>query len=135
MKIAVDTNVLLRYLTADDPKQSAQAAEAIEAADTIFVSTIVLCELVWVLSRSYGNSRAEIADILRRLITSRNVDVDRPAAEAGVATLERHGDFADGAIQYQGVRNGCPRLVTFDARFAELLDPAEVLLLEQPNSR
>lgn len=129
MKLAVDTNVMVRYLVGDDPQQSAQAAAAIEGADTVFISIIVLCETVWVLSRSYGHSRAEIAGILRRLITSRNVDVDRPAAEAGVISLERGGDFADGAIQYEAVRNGCERLATFDQQFAQLCDPAEVILL------
>lgn len=134
MKLAVDTNVLLRYLVEDDPQQTAKAAEAIEAADTIFVSLIVLCETVWVLSRSYRRSRGEIAAALRSLITSRNVDADRPAAEAGLATLEAGGDFADGVIQYDTVRNGCDRLATFDERLAALFDPAEVLLLSAARS-
>ena len=53
MRIAVDTNVLVRYLTWDDEQQAVEAADAIEGADEIVVPTIVLCELVWVLKRAY----------------------------------------------------------------------------------
>ena len=53
MKIAIDTNVLVRYLTWDDEPQAQKAAELIEAADQVHVSTVVLCEVVWVLTRAY----------------------------------------------------------------------------------
>lgn len=59
--IALDTNVLVRYLVEDDPKQSAAAARAIERAtargEEIFIGQIVLCELVWVLSHAYDFTR------------------------------------------------------------------------------
>src|ERR1700730_3671599 len=129
MKIAADTNVLIRYLIWDDEAQAEEAAQAIEGADTVFVSIIVLCEIAWVLHRSYRYAANEIAKTLRRLITARNIEVDRPAAESGLATLERGGDFADGAIQSDAARAGCHRLVTFEQEFARLLDPAEVVLL------
>ena len=89
MRIAVDTNVLVRYLTWDDEGQAIEAANAIEEADAIVVPTIVLCELVWVLKRAYRYAGPEIIDILRRLVAIRAVEIERPAAEAGIAMLAR----------------------------------------------
>ena len=129
MKIAVDTNVLVRYLTWDDEKQAIEAASAIEAADAIVVPTIVLCELVWVLKRAYRYAGQEIVDILRRLVAIRTVEVERPAAEAGIAMLADGGDFADGVVRHEADRAKCDRVVTFDQSFARLLGPDKVALL------
>ena len=129
MRIAVDTNVLVRYLTWDDEGQATRAANAIEGAEAVIVPTIVLCELVWVLRRAYRYARPEIIGILRRLIAIRAVEIERPAAEAGIAMLALGGDFADGVVRYEADRTKCDRLVTFDRGFARLLDPARVMLL------
>jgi predicted nucleic-acid-binding protein len=127
--IAVDTNVLVRYLTWDDEAEAVAAAQAIESAETIVISTIVLCELVWVLRRAYRYAGAEIMDSVRRLVASRNVEVERAAAETGLAIMARGGDFADGVVRYKTARAGCRSLVTFDRDFARLLGPAGVVLL------
>ena len=129
MRIAVDTNVLIRYLTWDDEAQAIRAANAIEGAEAIIVPMIVLCELVWVLKRAYRYAGPEIIEILRRLIAIRAVEIERPAAEAGIAMLARGGDFADGVVRYEADRSKCDRLVTLDQGFARLLDPARVTLL------
>jgi predicted nucleic-acid-binding protein len=129
VRIAVDTNVLVRYLTWDDEDQAIAAADLVEAADQIVVATIVLCELVWVLKRAYRYPGPEIVAVLRRLIALRAVEIDRPAAEAGIAMLARGGDFADGVVRYEADRTKCDRLVTFDQKFAQLVDPAKVVLL------
>jgi len=126
VRIAVDTNVLVRYLTWDDEAQALAAAKTIEAADAVVVPTIVLCELAWVLKRAYRYGGTEIAAAIRRIIESRTVEVDRPAAEAGLAMLAQGGDFADGVIQADAARAKC-RLVTFDRQFARLLGPAAVV--------
>ena len=81
MSIAVDTNVLVRYLTWDDVDQARAAAAAIESGEIIAISSIVLCELVWVLKRAYRLTNTEIADAMQFVIESRNVEVDRPAAK------------------------------------------------------
>ena len=129
MRLAVDTNVLVRYLVWDDEEQAAEASSAIEGADEIVVPTIVLCELVWVLKRAYRYAGPDIVDILRRLVAIRAVEIERPAAEAGIAMLARGGDFADGVVRYEADRAKCDRLVTFDQSFAHLLDPGQVVLL------
>jgi predicted nucleic-acid-binding protein len=129
VRIAVDTNVLVRYLTWDDEAQAIEAAGAIEGADAIVVPTIVLCELVWVLKRAYRYASREIIDILRRLVAIRAVEIDRPAAEAGIAMLRCGGDFADGVIRHETDRAKCDLLVTFDQGFAQHVHPDKVLLL------
>jgi len=130
VSIAVDTNVLVRYLTWDEEAQAEAAARVIESGEVVAISTIVLCELAWVLKRAYRYRTDVIADAIRRIITSRNVDVDRPAAEAGLRTLGRGGDFADGIIQTDANRAACRHLVTFDQDFARLLGPGFAVLLK-----
>ncbi len=129
MRIAVDTNVLVRFLTWDDETEAALAAEAIEGADAVILSTIVLCETVWVLRRAYKLPHREIAAILRELMDSKSVELDRPAAEAGLALLERGGDFADGVILFDAGRARASHLVTFDQSLAARADSDRVRLL------
>src|SRR5689334_86248 len=64
VKVAVDTNVLVCYLTWDAEEQAIEAAEILESRDVIVISTIVFCELVWVLKRAYRYATAEIVDVL-----------------------------------------------------------------------
>jgi predicted nucleic-acid-binding protein len=130
MRIAVDTNVLVRFLTWDDEPQAALAAQAIEAAETVVLPTVVLCETVWVLRRAYKLPPREIAATLRDLIDSKPVEVDRVAAEAGLALLDRGGDFADGVILHDAERAGAGHLVTFDRALATLADPRQVRQLD-----
>jgi len=129
VRIAVDTNVLIRYLTWDDERQAIEAARAIEGADAIVVPTIVLCELVWVMKRAYRYAEPEIIDIIRRLAAMRAVEIERPAAEAGIAMLARGGDFADGVVRHEANRAKCDCVVTFDQGFARHLRPDKVVLL------
>lgn len=129
MKVAVDTNVLVRFLTWDDPEQAAEAARVIEEAETVFISTVVLCELVWVLRRAYRYNATEIAATLQTLIESRTVETDRAAAESGLRLLAAGGDFADGAILYDSERAKATKLVTFDQGFASRARAETVMLL------
>ncbi len=130
MRIAVDTNVLVRFLTWDDEPQAALAAQAIEAAETVVLPTVVLCETVWVLRRAYKLPHHEIAATLRGLIDSKPVEVDRVAAEAGIALLDRGGDFADGVILFETERAGAAPLVTFDRALKALANPRLVRQLD-----
>lgn len=121
MKITADTNVLVRALTGDDEAQSRSAQIALAEADLIALTVPALCELVWVLSRGYKISSVEIAAVIRRLIDSANVVVNRPVVEAGLALLEADGDFADGAIAHEGSWLGAETLVSFDRTAVRLV--------------
>ncbi|HEX5325179.1 MAG TPA: type II toxin-antitoxin system VapC family toxin [Acetobacteraceae bacterium] len=129
MRIAIDTNVLVRFLTWDDEPQALRAAEIIEAAEAVVVSTTVLCEAVWVLRRAYKLPHRAIASTLRDLMETRTTEMDRPAVEAGLAMLERGGDFADGVILFDAECARAGRLVTFDQSLAARADPERVQLL------
>ena len=114
MRITADTNVIVRALVADHPAQARIAQETLEKAERIALSSAALCELVWVLSRGYGISQADIGKAIRELIKSENVEASRSAVEAGLAMLEAGGDFADGIIAFEGAALGCETFVSFD---------------------
>ncbi len=121
MKITADTNVLVRAITEDDRRQSKLAQAALAGADVVALALPALCELVWVLSRGYKIPAPEIADALRRLIEGANVAVNRPAAKAGLNTLEAGGDFADAVIAHEGKWLGANSFVSFDSKAVKLM--------------
>ena len=121
MRIAADTNVLVRAAIRDDPQQAALAIQLLESAETIVLTLPALCEFVWVTTRAYGRGADEVAASLRRLIASPTARVDRPAVEAGLAFLEQGGDFADGVIGFEGRRLGGPVFTSFDRDAVRLI--------------
>jgi predicted nucleic-acid-binding protein len=121
MKITVDTNVLVRALLRDDPKQAEIASKTLLKAEVIAVATPCLCEFVWVLRKVYGFKPPAIAAAIRTLVGAGNVEVNRPAVELGLAILETGGDFADGVIAYEGQWLGAETFVSFDAKAVKML--------------
>lgn len=122
MRITADTNVLVRAITEDDPRQSEIAQIELRQAELVAVPLPVLCELAWVLSRGYNIAAVEVAEAIRRVINAANVVVDRQAAEAGVSLMDAGGDFADGVIAFDGARLGAEAFVSFDKRAVSLLN-------------
>jgi len=121
MKVAVDTNVLVRAVVRDDPVQANVAATVLTDAELIAVATPCLCEFVWVLLRVYGFQQADAAGAIRALLAAANVEVNRPAVEAGLLVLDAGGDFADGVIAYEGNWLGGETFVSFDKKAVALL--------------
>jgi len=121
MKVAVDTNVLVRAVVRDDPAQADVAAAILTDAELIAVALPCLCEFVWVLLRVYGFQPADAASAIRALQTAVNVEVNRPAVEAGLLVLDAGGDFADGVIAYEGNWLGGETFVSFDKKAVTLL--------------
>jgi predicted nucleic-acid-binding protein len=121
MKIAADTNVLLRDVLQDDPVHSRLAKKILQDAELVVIPVPVLCEFVWVLRQGYKRSASEIADAIRVLLDSSNVVVNQPAIEAGLAVLDKGGDFADGVIAYEGHWLGAEEFVSFDKQAVSLL--------------
>ena len=121
MKIIADTNVLLRDALHDDPIQARIAAKALESAELVAIPVAVFCEFVWVLRQGYKKPAAEVADAIRRLLRSASVVTNQPAVEAGLEMLETGGDFADGAVAYEGYWLGAEEFVSFDKRAVSLL--------------
>ena len=118
--IGLDTNVLVRYLTHDDPAQYAKAAAfisaAVERGDQFLVNTPVLCELVWVLGTAYEYSREEIAGALEQLFATAQFDVERldDARHALSDFRTTKADFGDALIGRINRSLGAEHTVTFD---------------------
>lgn len=121
MNISVDTNILVRAIVRDDTKQASAAAKILKTASLIAVSVPCLCEFVWVLRRVYSFDGESISAAIRALLDTRNVMMNRPAVEAGLALLEAGGDFADGAMAYEGTWLGGESFISFDKQAVELL--------------
>lgn len=117
----VDTNVLARYLTADDPRQYSLArgffTSAEELLEPLYLTQITLCELVWVLSgRRYGFDRARMAELLADILDSRAFVIEgRTQVQAALAAFRTgDGDFSDYLIHRIHQDAGCRDTVTFD---------------------
>lgn len=121
MKITADTNVLVRAVVRDDPKQSSLAIELLQDAQIIAVPLPVLCELAWVLKSVYGFGKLEVAAAIEKLIRATNVVTDKSAADAGLEVLRGGGDFPDGAIAYAGRWLGGQTFVSFDKKAVAIL--------------
>lgn len=124
--IGLDTNILVRYLTQDDPVQSAKATEILERRLTEknpgFVSIVAMVETVWVLDRAYFLTAQEIATAIERLL---QVDVlaienEQEVFTAMVVLKQGRGSFADALIAELGARVGCTRTLTFDRKATRL---------------
>jgi predicted nucleic-acid-binding protein len=122
VKITADTNVLVRAAIMDDAAQSSLAVAALLEAEAVAVTLSSLCEFVWVLTRGYKRNASEVAAAVRKLVESATVLVDRPAVEAGLAVLEKGGDFADGVIAFEGRRMGGRVFTSFDKEAVDLVD-------------
>jgi len=90
-------------------------------ADLVAVPIPVFCEFVWVLRRGYKKSASDVSDAIRRLMKSAHVVMSRPAVEAGLSALDAGGDFADGAIAYEGNWLGAEEFVSFDSKAVSML--------------
>ena len=124
--IGLDSNVLVRYLTQDDPIQSPKATEIIERRLTEenpgFVCVVAMAETVWVLDRAYGLAVYEIAAVVERMLQANVlvVENEQEVFTAMIALKEGHGSFADALIVALGARVGCSRTLTFDRKALRL---------------
>ncbi len=122
--IGIDTNVLVRYLVQDDLLQSQLASNFIElqcSEETpAFISGIVLCELVWVLESAYDYPKKIIADVLEKILKTRQFHLQHPEIlwQALREYKNKSVDFADSYIAHLSLANECSHTVTFDKKAA-----------------
>ena len=123
--IGLDTNVLVRYIAQDDPRQAAQAIRLIEEecreSQPGFIAAVVLAELVWVLESCYGTAKTEIIAVLQRVLRTRQFVVqDAETIWKAVRLFETSpADFADCLIERFGAVYGCEHTATFDKAAAK----------------
>lgn len=125
--IALDTNVLLRYLVQDDPAQARRATEIIERRFTEqepgFVSLVCILEIVWVLASLYKRSPAQVADHLEMILAADTLEVqnEQEVYQAVIALRSGSGNFEDALIGALGSWRGCSATLTFDQNAARRL--------------
>ena len=121
----IDTNVLVRYLTHDNDEQYRHAEELLEGECTEeapgIITTVVLCELCWVLRSSYGATSSELAETLKQLLATRQLRFLHRAAVVDALDLfqKSKADFPDCLISTLHGRSGVDQTYTFDKRAAE----------------
>lgn len=113
--IAADTNLLVRHIVEDDAQQAAQARQVF-VTGSVYVSNVVLAELVWVLESCYEYPKSDILDALREL--SNTIDVTFASCSVvtqAIAAFTQHGaDFADWLVYYEATEHGCTHVFSFD---------------------
>jgi len=91
MKLAPDTDVLIRAFLSDDPAQGSITAKILIAAESIAVAPPCRCEFVCVLLRLYHFQPSKAAAAIRAMLAAADVQMNRPAAEAGLSVIEAGG--------------------------------------------
>ncbi len=122
--IGLDTNVLVRYATQDDPGQAALAeglVRSLTPESPGFVSSVTLAEAVWVLRSAFRVDPDGIARFVRHLLASAELVVEHSEA-ARVALEETEGSalFTDALLAQIAIGVGCEVTLTFDRRAASL---------------
>ena len=117
--IGLDTNVLVRYVTQDDPAQSAKASELIESLTTAspgFISLVSVVELVWVLQSCYQSAKSDVVTVLETLLRTRELTVEHAEIiwQALRKFVANKADFADCLIERCAHAAGCEYTATFD---------------------
>lgn len=123
--IGLDTNVLVRHLTQDEPKQARAASRLIEEACTLdepgYVNRVVICEVVWVLERAYRYERTVIAGCLETILRTADLRVENEKAVwTALGRYQEGYDFADALIGETNLMAGAAETRTFDKRAARL---------------
>jgi predicted nucleic-acid-binding protein len=130
--IGLDTNVLVRYLVQDDADQADAAGKLIDRhcskEEPGRISLVVLCELVWVLSRAYRYSAAQIAGTLESLLQTAELEIEDAETAWAALRLYRleNAGYADAVIGLRNRRAGCEVTATFDAAAAKLATFSDV---------
>ena len=125
--MGLDTNVLLRYLAQDDPKQSSRATEIIERRLTEqnpgFVSLVTILEVAWVLKSLFKRSRQQIANDVEMLLAADTLEVqnEQEVYLAVVSLRNGIGTFEDALIGSLSTWRGCTATLTFDEDAAKRL--------------
>lgn len=121
--IGLDTNVLVRYLAQDEPKQAARATRLIEEELSVsepgFISLVVLVELCWVLKRLYSASADELLATVEDLLNTPRFQLDRRDVVAATVQFMKADEsakagFAGALIAQLAAAQGCTRIVSFD---------------------
>lgn len=122
----IDTNILVRYLTQDDPIQSPQATEMLERKLSVtnpgFISVVTMAEVVWVLESAYDFGASEIVSAIEQMLQADLlvIENEQEVFAAMIALKQGLGRFADALIAELGMKAGCHHTLTFDRKALRL---------------
>lgn len=120
--IGLDTNVVIRYLTQDDAKQSAIANRIIEQElnekNQGYITLVSLIEITWVLESCYEQTKDDVINVLDSLLTIKQIAIEKTDLVYLALKRFRSGtaDFSDALITLVCEDAGCKRIVSFDKR-------------------
>ncbi len=117
--IALDTNILVRYIVQDDKEQAAHAAQVIEQCTPqhpAFISCITLCEFHWVLAATYGVSKSDRMKTLDTILSIASFEIEQITCCIKALNAYRDGraDFSDYLIREIAQAHGFDKVITFD---------------------
>lgn len=128
--LAIDTNVLIRYIVGDDPRQAARARALIDGQE-VFIPVSVVLEAEWVLRSVYRFSLPDIAAALRTLAGQPTVSLEQPSlVSAALDCADRGMDFAD-ALHITASRQ-CDAFMSFDGELAKIAKRTGGLEVRKP---
>ena len=123
--IGIDTNVLVRYLVQDEPEQSAQSTLLIEQECNLsspgYLSNIVLCELVWVLTGAYKYDKNLVIEVMEQILVTAEFLVENENVVRKAINDYKIGcaDFSDYLIVNNNQQSGCTKTYTFDRKLLQ----------------
>jgi uncharacterized protein len=126
--VFVDSNVFLRYLTADDEEQCAQAKnlfqKAIDGKVNLITGPPVLFEISWTLKIRYKRNADEILDILEALVSASWLSMaDKNIVECAIMIARKSGqDFADAYIHGSALKMGAQSIAIFNRKHFACID-------------
>ena len=123
--IGIDTNVLVRYLVQDDLEQSEQSTLLIEQECNLsspgYLSNIVLCELVWVLTGAYKYDKNLVIEVMEQILVTVELLVENENVVRKAINDYKIGsaDFSDYLIVNNNQQSGCTKTYTFDKKLLQ----------------
>ena len=132
-RAVIDTNLLVRYLTEDDPSKANEVKrlllKAAEGEVRIIIPSVVIAELVWVLQSFYKLDRSEIVPLLNAILHTHGVEVSDKAVVSEAIALYRDGtlDFIDAWIVAFAKAAGVRSVYTFDRKHFKGMEGIELM--------
>ena len=116
MSAFVDTNILIRHLTGDPPRQAARATKFLAEVDELFLADLIVAEVVYVLESFYEVERARVAELVRVVIVFNAIRVvdEEPLLRAVEVYEVDRLDFAEAYLVASAERSGVDTVVSFD---------------------
>lgn len=128
--LAIDTNLIVRFLVNDHPVQSAKA-KALIGGEDVFVSSIVVLEAAWVLRSVYGYSDPQVSAALMAFSGLTRVTLEEPSVVAQTLDWTKDGiDFADAL--HLAKAHGCEAFLSFDRKFAKAANRVSAVRVRTP---